>query len=1237
MSNADLQMESTAGESQALVLQAICLDLKSKREAYEPALRKFLELHRASLDLTQANDVVATYLARAFPEGVATTVICSNASDNEYGAWLFRPMIGGPLDHQYAARGRAPVFHAYQKQGQLVVDSCMPAAHIAPRRHERVVTATFQANGTQAWMTKQDLGVLRGLPQVRKLTAQRLAESSAYLDWLEKLVGIRQAAARYDTFETAGPGMFHFVVPAAQLRNFRGAQKGVPIYTAPADASRSRTKWDPDPNNRPALIRVGVLVGTRAAGGGAGFVIVGSESEGGTLSPDLAPPDEGYLLASVNGEIQPLVNERRAIERLRRGLCANPYLPDFLMDIRNAGLPQDNRPEHAAPRASIALDEDQQLGVNKSRAAPDMATDQGPPGTGKTTMAAAFIVLAALAGERTLISSQTNLAIDNILLRLPEDPAIRPIRIAKVERITPEAQRFSEDVALLTWAGWVAKTCRANLQRNQDTEQRIQAAQESAVRLSEIAARDEALAAQSQELAARIHDLRDRQQAVSVELEQSIASADDLRRLSRFCEELAIWLADPSAVPPSAAGIGTSLPALTDMAERLRQEVPTQPWALPWRPTEAIASVEQAAHVIHSAAVAGLASAQMAGPIAEAIGMCDPDQTTAQMAELAPLVAQKGRLVDSDNPDDLLRLAEINRQIKSLVGQRWSGTCRTILQGLASVFGQEVPVDLDTLLARINPDPRWLAPFQTLASFAQVLSSSIGQVLASHREAGREEATSMRQSIEGQLADARGRIEQVQATLRQASAAIDDLRGQQETLNNEVASLAGQWQQEWVAAVPAEGRNGQDAPAISRAVAADRRQHLQDWLDRTRHQRERSQIWRQVQETWLQQLGNPTAVDRAELRSLYIANANVVGATCNETGRPDFHSQPCFQEFDTVIIDEVSKATPTELLMAMLLGRKIVLVGDHRQLPPMFREHEASFAEAMAEGLIAKEDFERYRKLVTASFFEELFQAASEALRHSLLRQYRMHPQIMAVINQFYDGKLVSANGDAAMSARCQHNLRIRDNNGGWLLEPSQHVLWIDSSRDAAGRPVSEVTRGSSKANLLEVDLVLAMLLRLNTALAAQGFGPNGHGTQAAFRRMPIGVITFYGAQLGEIRRRIGHVLEHRPGQLASLDIHSNTVDRFQGMERSIILVSLVRSRGHLPVGDFVKQYQRINVAFSRAQSLLVIIGSAVTFGQATVDLPGMNGGPARSVRVYDSIHNLVSQFGGRRYARQLL
>ena len=198
-----------------------------------------------------------------------------------------------------------------------------------------------------------------------------------------------------------------------------------------------------------------------------------------------------------------------------------------------------------------------------------------------------------------------------------------------------------------------------------------------------------------------------------------------------------------------------------------------------------------------------------------------------------------------------------------------------------------------------------------------------------------------------------------------------------------------------------------------------------------------------MQETWLQQLGNPAAVDRAELRSLYIANANVVGATCNETGRQDFYSQPHFRDFDTAIIDEVSKATPTELLMAMLLGRKIILVGDHRQLPPMFREHEASFGEAMTEGLIASEDFERYRKLVTASFFEEFFQAAPEPLRHSLLRQYRMHPQIMAVTNQFYDGKLVSANGDVAHE--CQVPAPPADpRQQRWIVAGAQPACPVD-------------------------------------------------------------------------------------------------------------------------------------------------------------------------------------------------
>ncbi|MEH2260226.1 AAA domain-containing protein [Nostoc sp.] len=91
---------------------------------------------------------------------------------------------------------------------------------------------------------------------------------------------------------------------------------------------------------------------------------------------------------------------------------------------------------------------------------------------------------------------------------------------------------------------------------------------------------------------------------------------------------------------------------------------------------------------------------------------------------------------------------------------------------------------------------------------------------------------------------------------------------------------------------------------------------------------------------WIGKLRQPTEGDactglclRTDLKRIYLNNANVVGITCVQAAKRDFSEE--FKYFDVVIIDEVSKCTLPELLIPALKGKKIVMVGDHRQLPPM--------------------------------------------------------------------------------------------------------------------------------------------------------------------------------------------------------------------------------------------------------------------------------------------------------------
>ncbi len=87
---------------------------------------------------------------------------------------------------------------------------------------------------------------------------------------------------------------------------------------------------------------------------------------------------------------------------------------------------------------------------------------------------------------------------------------------------------------------------------------------------------------------------------------------------------------------------------------------------------------------------------------------------------------------------------------------------------------------------------------------------------------------------------------------------------------------------------------------------------------------------------WIEGLKNPSEQNRHELRRIYLDNANVIGITCSQSAKGDFSKE--FESFDVVIIDEVSKCTPPELLIPALKAKKLVLVGDHKQLPPMLND-----------------------------------------------------------------------------------------------------------------------------------------------------------------------------------------------------------------------------------------------------------------------------------------------------------
>ncbi|WP_371357386.1 DEAD/DEAH box helicase, partial [Hydrocoleum sp. CS-953] len=336
---------------------------------------------------------------------------------------------------------------------------------------------------------------------------------------------------------------------------------------------------------------------------------------------------------------------------------------------------------------------------------------------------------------------------------------------------------------------------------------------------------------------------------------------------------------------------------------------------------------------------------------------------------------------------------------------------------------------------------------------------------------------------------------------------------------------------------------------------------------------------------WIEKLKKPSEKDSNDLRKIYLDNANVIGITCVQAASRNFAEE--FNSFDVVIIDEVSKCTPPEILIPALKGKKLVLVGDHRQLPPMLNDNTVE--EIAEEMKISKEELD----FLEESLFKTHFETATEKIKQMLTIQYRMHPNIMGAINQFYQHRLQC--GLLEPDQQRAHNL------GGKILQENRHIMWVKMPQLES---FMEQKEGTSPFNEKEVDVIEKLCTEMEKSWSVK--------IAEGLPRKELGIITFYNAQLRLIESRIN------PENFPSLHIRTGTVDRFQGMERQVIIVSMVRNNQEGKVG-FAKKPERVNVAFSRAQELLVIVGCHGLFTQHY----GMVG------NMYSEVSNVVRSQGG--------
>ena len=362
------------------------------------------------------------------------------------------------------------------------------------------------------------------------------------------------------------------------------------------------------------------------------------------------------------------------------------------------------------------------------------------------------------------------------------------------------------------------------------------------------------------------------------------------------------------------------------------------------------------------------------------------------------------------------------------------------------------------------------------------------------------------------------------------------------------------------------------------------------WIDQIVERISKDEDYSGEVEEWRTMLTTKDKSTRRFFVEKYKTNVNLIAATCSLCGSLLFkhmYSKMYNTEdvaFDVVIMDEASKATPLEMAIPMVLGKKIIVIGDHKQLPPLMDEN--SIDTALKK--LGREDLANRIEDLKESQFKKLFlmsQKYNPTLVTTLDTQYRMHKDIMMTINQFYEDELGSDGLKCGIEKEMDiNNPKLRGSRYHGIscepfLSPSTHAIWVNVD----GKESKENTSYKNLCEIKAIKTIMALLSKAN------GFKEYIKGKQK-IEDKEIGLITFYSAQKRELRKLVDNDEID-----AKLDYRIDVVDRFQGMERNIVIVSTVRSNKYNGVG-FAKDIERINVAFSRARTLLIVVGNRDLF-----------------------------------------
>ncbi|EMO7879704.1 AAA family ATPase [Campylobacter upsaliensis] len=292
--------------------------------------------------------------------------------------------------------------------------------------------------------------------------------------------------------------------------------------------------------------------------------------------------------------------------------------------------------------------------------------------------------------------------------------------------------------------------------------------------------------------------------------------------------------------------------------------------------------------------------------------------------------------------------------------------------------------------------------------------------------------------------------------------------------------------------------------------------------------------------------------------------------------------------FDVAIVDEAGRATLSELLVPCIKAKRIILVGDHKQLAPVVDDDVVE--KLNTDSKKGSDEFKADKKDVTTSLFERLFErieskskdyAYLENFKHTLTYNYRAHKSICDLYSKaFYQGALKTKREISNIKA---HKLQAFTTN----------AVWLDTGKRSDKQ---DSQKGTGKINRCNATII-ANTLSVLKILESQNI-------------KDIGIITPYKDQSDLLKRQLKSIKDEYAKENISIDI--GTVDSFQGSDRDMIIYDCVRSskanntqqtqeKRQGSKIDFIADEKRLNVSLSRAKKILLIVGDKEYLRTASV------------------------------------